>query len=281
MGLKELVLLRLARRWISGVDFESAIKDAKKANSRGLGVIVNFLGEEIKDPSTADLHAAEYARLQDAMAAEGIKGAPSVKLTQLGLLSGEAQASARLERLIQNSERHGQWLWMDMEGSPFTDQTISVYLRALEAHKNLGVALQAYMRRSPDDLKALLDKGGKVRLVKGAYREDSSKVYKTRAEVRENYRKLMSELFERGQSFAIGTHDSVLINEARRLADSSHADFEFEMLKGIRDELKGELVRSGYKVSEYLPYGDQWYAYSKRRMSEHPSNIWLLLRSLV
>jgi len=162
-----------------------------------------------------------------------------------------------------------------------TRKTIEIYLALLEKHKNVGIALQAYMRRSEADLSALLDRGGRVRLVKGAYREGRDVVYPNREEVRKNYSRLMHALFERGDNFTIATHDSALIEEAKRLSDSHHVKFEFAMLRGIRDELKSELVRSGYRVVEYIPYGDQWYAYSIRRMKEHPSNVWLLLRSLL
>lgn len=281
MGLKERVVLPLAKRWISGVTMDSAIGDAKKANSKGIGVIVNFLGEEIKDPATADAHADEYLRLQQAIFDGGIMGFASVKLTQLGLGADDQGMQLRLEKISSNSERLKQLLWIDMEGSSLTDATVKTYLAAHEKHPGLGVALQAYARRSESDLKAILDAGGKVRLVKGAYKESRDFVYPTRPEVSENFSKLMGTLFERGEGFAIATHDSALIDRAKKLAESKHVEFRFEMLKGIRDELKDDLVKSGYKVSEYLPYGDRWYAYSKRRMTEHPSNIWLLLRSVV
>jgi proline dehydrogenase len=280
MGLKEVFLLPVAKRWIAGADLDSAIKVARKANSRGLGVVVNFLGEEISDLSMADSHTEEYLRLQRAMADESINGKPSVKLTQLGLFLDQAQAASRLEKIAANSERLNQWLWIDMEGTKFTDATLTIYETAHEKHGHLGVALQSYLKRSVSDLKPLLDRGAKIRLVKGAYRESHDLVYTSRNEIRDSFIRAMKMLFEQGDGFAIGTHDSVLIDEAKRLAESKHVDFEFELLKGIRDELKDDLVKSGYKVSEYLPYGDQWYNYSKRRISEHPSNVWLLLRSL-
>jgi len=281
LGLTELFLLRLAKRWISGVDLDSAISDATRANSKGMGVVVNFLGEDIRDPETADAHTNEYLRLQQAIADHGINGFASVKLTQLGLRSDTEGARRRLERIATNSEKLGQSLWLDMEGSKFTEETLSIYRAAHEKHRSLGVALQAYMRRSESDLASLLDKGGRVRLVKGAYREDPGVVFRSRKEVLDNFAKLMRMLFEKGDGFAIGTHDSVLVEGAKRLAESNHAEFTFEMLKGIRNELKEELVKSGYRVFEYLPYGDRWYAYSKRRITEHPSNILLLLRSLL
>jgi proline dehydrogenase len=281
LGLKEWVVLPLAKRWISGVALDSAIEDAKKANSKGIGAVVNFLGEDIKDPAIADAHASEYLRLQQALADAGLNGFASVKLTQLGLGSDNEGMERRLEAIAVNAERLNQLLWLDMEGSRFTDMTIQAYLGAHAKHRGIGVALQAYLKRSESDLKTILDAGGRVRIVKGAYKESHDIVYSTKKEVTDNYGRLMGMLFERGNGFAIGTHDSLLIDQARKLAESSKADFRFELLKGIRDELKEDLVKSGYKVFEYLPYGDSWYAYSKRRIKEHPSNIWLLLRSLV
>ena len=281
MGLKELVLLRIAKRWISGVDLSSAIKDAQKANSGGMGAVINFLGEDIMEANAADSHAEEYFRLQNLLADKKIDGFPSVKLTQLGLALGQSDAAMRLESIAANSDRLKQWLWLDMEGSKYIDETISLYKSAHEKHPRLGLALQAYSKRSGSDLSLLLEGGAKVRLVKGAYREGPDFAVEGRKQVRDNFSKLMTELFDRSDGFAIGTHDSVLIDQAKRLAESRHVDFRFEMLKGIRDDLKTELVNTGYKVSEYLPYGDRWYSYSKRRMTEHPSNIWLLLRSLV
>ena len=281
MGLKETFVLPLAKRWIAGVDMDSAMADAKKANSKGIGAIVNFLGEEIKDTAEAEAHANEYLRLQQSIADNKINGFVSVKLTQLGLGSDDQGMQARLEKIAENAARLGQLLWIDMEGSAFTDATLKTYLAALEKHAGLGVALQSYTRRSEADLKTILDAGGTVRLVKGAYRESSDFVYPARDEVTASFTRCMETLFERGHGFAIATHDSALIDRARALSESKHIDFRFELLKGIRDELKVELVKSGFKVYEYLPYGDRWWAYSKRRITEHPSNIWLLLRSLV
>ena len=281
MGIKERVVLPLAKRWIAGVDMRSAIEDAKKATSKGIGSIVNFLGEDIKDKGAADAAAAEYLKLQQAISDGGINGFVSVKLTQLGLGADDEGMRSRLESIASNSDRLRQLLWVDMEGSAFTETTVRTYIALHEKHPATGVALQAYTRRGEADLKSILDAGGMVRLVKGAYKEDHDFVFPSREEVRDNFTRLMGKLFERGEGFAIGTHDPVLIDRAKTLAGSKHVDFRFEFLKGIRDEEKTELVKSGYKVSEYLPYGDRWYAYSKRRISEHPSNVWLLLRSLV
>ena len=274
------LLLRVARRWIAGTDMDSALADAKQANSRGFGVVMNYLGEDVTDRAVADSHRQQYLKLQEAIASSGINGFVSVKLTQFGLGSDDEGAMARLEAVAENAARLHQLLWLDMEGSAAVDKTLGAYESLLSRRGGVGLALQAYMRRSENDLKELLDHGAKVRLVKGAYREPSDVVFPTRREVSENYRVLMRSLFDRGDDFAIATHDSKLIEEAKKLADAKHVNFRFEMLKGIRNELKEELTSSGYTLFEYLPYGGEWYAYSRRRLTEHPSNVLLLLRSL-
>ncbi len=282
MGILQDLTYGAAKRWIAGKDMETALAKAKEANAKGLGTILNFLGEEVKDPSVAESHFEEYVKLQRAIEGAGIDGCISVKLTQFGL--GVLQDSAVLDkaaRLVEDAQGMGRMLWIDMEGSAVTTRTLQIYSKLLEAHKNVGVALQAYLRRSEGDLKSLMDIGGKVRLVKGAYREPSDLVFGSRRQVTENFLRLMETLFERGQGFAVATHDSRPIEEARRLHESSPGTkFEFEMLRGIRDDLKLELAKAGYRVVDYMPYGEEWYPYSVRRIKEHPSNLWLLLRSI-
>ena len=275
------LLYRVAKRWIAGQDQESLISDAKRANSKGMSFMANLLGEDIKDASTADAQAKEYFELQNAIAWNRLRGCVSVKLTQLGLGGDEQWLPKRLELLISNAERLEQFLWVDMESSAVTSKTLEVFTDAFTKHKKIGIAIQAYLRRSESDVKMLLDKGAHIRLVKGAYGEPRDLVFASRSEISKNYVFLMKQLFERGDNFAVGTHDSKLIEEAKRLAGSSHVNFEFQFLKGIRDDIKDGLVKSGYHLSEYLPYGDSWLQYSKRRLSEHPSNVWLLLRSLI
>jgi len=281
MGLTETLFFRVAKRWMAGLDLESVIVDAKRANEKGMNVTANFLGEDIKDRATADSHLREYLALQNAIGSEGIKGCVSVKLTQFGMGADDAGASQRLELVASNAEKLNQFLWVDMESSAFTSRTLDAFGDALSRHRRLGIAIQSYLKRSEADTKALIDLGAGIRLVKGAYREPPGIVFPSRKDITKSFSSLLRLLFERGDNFAVATHDSELIDETKRLAESKHVNFEFQMLKGIRDELKEELVKSGYKVSEYLPYGASWLAYSRRRLTEHPSNVWLLLRSLV
>lgn len=281
MGLRQDLVFRVAKRWIAGKDMRSGLEAAAEANGAGYAALLNFLGEDVTDAGLADKETGEYAGLQKAIAAAAIKGSVSVKPTQVGLLFDEDLVSQRLEALASSAAALGQELWLDMESSRFTTSTIDLYTDLLKRHDNVGIALQAYMRRSGEDLSRLMDAGARVRLVKGAYREDPAVVYGSRNEVRESYSRLMKVLFERGKHFTIATHDSVLVDEAKGLAGDRRSDFSFAMLRGIRDGLKAELAADGYSVVEYIPYGDDWYAYSIRRMREHPSNVWLLIRSML
>jgi proline dehydrogenase len=280
LRIKEALLFKIAKRWISGTAMNDALEAAKSVNGRGMGAILNYLGEEVTDQSRAEKHAGEYLKLQRALSGVGIDGCVSIKLTQFGLSVNERFAADRAELLASEAEKLNQLLWIDMESSKFTDKTQDIYLDLLSRHSNVGIAIQAYMRRSESDLHNLITKGARVRLVKGAYNEPADLIYKSRSEVRKNYLKFMKILFEKSDNFAIATHDSTLIDEAKRLAKLHRVHFEFEMLRGVREDLKKELVRSGYRTVDYIPYGDEWYSYSIRRIREHPSNIWLLIRSL-
>jgi len=282
LGILQDLTYGAAKRWIAGKDMETALAKAKEANAKGLGIILNYLGEDVTDPAVAESHFEEYVKLQRAIGSSGIDGCVSVKLTQFGLgVLDDAVVLEKAQQLVEEAGDTGRMLWIDMEGSSVTTRTLQIYSKLLEGHKNVGVALQAYLRRSEDDLKSLMDIGGKVRLVKGAYREPPGVAFRSRQEVTENYLKLMRTLFQRGQGFAVATHDSRPIEEAERLHESSPGTkFEFEMLRGIRDDLKLKLAGAGHRVVDYMPYGQEWYPYSVRRIKEHPSNIWLLLRSL-
>lgn len=282
MGVLQDLTYGAAKRWIAGKDMESALGKAKETNGKGLGAILNYLGEDVKDARVAQSNFEEYLRLQRAIGDGGIDGCVSVKLTQFGLgVLEDSEVFEKALALVEEAEGAGRMFWIDMEGSAVTARTLEMYSKLLKAHRNVGVAIQAYLRRSQGDLSALLDLGGRVRLVKGAYREPSQIVFRTRREISENFLRLTKTLFERGDGFAIATHDSRLIEEAETLHRSNpRAKFEFEMLRGIRDDLKLRLAKEGYRVVDYLPYGGEWYPYSVRRIKEHPSNVWLLLRSL-
>ena len=279
-GLTERLLYRVAKRWIAGYNLEDAIKVAHDTNNRKLRVILNRLGEHTPDEKLIQGYTEEYLKLLDRIQAEKIDGTISVKPSQLGLAANPSLYNSNLLQIIERAEAYDEFVWIDMENSPYTEETLKTYMEILPSHRQLGVCLQANMKRTESDLKDLIPRGGIIRLVKGAYPESADLAYKKRGEVESNYVRLMTILFEGGGRFAIGTHDGKLIDIAKELATERKRDFEFQLLKGIRDDIKPTLIEEGYRVSEYIPYGPEWYNYSKRRMRERKRNILLLLRSI-
>jgi proline dehydrogenase len=279
-GITERLLYRVAKRWIAGYSLDDAIKVAHDANNRKLRVILNRLGEHTPDEKLIQGYTEEYLRLLDLIRSEKIDGTISVKPSQLGLAANPSVYKTNLLRIVERAEGYDEFVWIDMENSPYTEETLQTYRELLPSHRQLGVCLQANMKRTDSDLKDLISLGGTIRLVKGAYPETGEVAYKKRSDVDANYVRLMTMLFERGGGFAIGTHDGKLIDKARELAKDHKPDFEFQLLKGIRDDIKPVLIEEGYRVSEYIPYGPEWYNYSKRRMRERKRNILLLLRSI-
>jgi proline dehydrogenase len=278
-GLMERLLFRVAKKWVAGYGAGEAVAAALGANGRGMSAILNFLGEDTTDASAVEQAINEYLTLMDMMHARKVQGCVSVKPTQLGLAIDYEMCLHNFRRLAARARELGQFLWLDMESVKFAEDTIAIYLKLFEQYDGTGVAMQAYLRRSASDLLHILEHGGKVRLVKGAYHEQEEHAFPAREQVDANYVKLMKMLFESKSYFAIATHDSSLIEEAIRMSGDSK--FEFQMLMGIRDELKGELVRRKFAVSEYIPYGSQWLPYSVRRIRERKRNLLLLARSLI
>jgi proline dehydrogenase len=187
-----------------------------------------------------------------------------------------------LKGIVEHAGRFKRFVWVDMESSRFTDATLDVYGSVLKKSRHVGVCVQSYLRRSEDDLERLVETGGKVRLVKGAYNEPVSVAFKSKAEIDASFLRLMRYLFvNNSELFSVATHDEALINKAIVLSEKYERDFEFGMLKGVRDKLKQGLVARGFRVTEYIPYGENWLPYSIRRLREKPSNIPLLMRSLI
>lgn len=279
-GLAEKILYPVAKRWIAGYTLDDAIKASHEVNSRKIHVILNRLGEHTPDEKLIQGYTQEYLKLLDLIEKEKIDGTISVKPSQLGLAANPALFEKNLKIILDRAATEKKFVWVDMENSPYTSETLTAYKQVLPAYNELGVCLQANMKRTELDLKDLISQGGTIRLVKGAYPESPDIVYKKRSDVDANYAKLLTMLFDGGGRFALGTHDGKLIDKAKELAKGPNPNFEFQMLKGVRDDIKPALIAEGYRLSEYVPYGPEWYNYSKRRIRERKRNILLLLRSI-
>ena len=278
-SLMERLLFRVAKRWVAGYNADKAIDVALDTNSHGMSAILNFLGEDTTDSKLVDMTVNEYLLLMDLMYARKVQGCVSVKPTQLGLTIDHNMCLQNFSRLAARARDLGQFIWLDMESVKSTEDTIAIYLDLYKQYDMVGIAIQSYLRRSASDLLHIIECGGKVRLVKGAYQESEEHIFVKNEEVNASYSKLMKMLFDSKNYFAIATHNSALIEEA--ISMGKNTKFEFQMLKGIRDDLKHELLTKGFAAAEYIPYGSQWLPYSMRRIMERKRNLLLLARSLI
>jgi len=275
------LLFRLASQWVAGEDPAAALDRAAERNRHGLGVILNLLGEHLTAKATVEASVLEYLHLLEEIRRRDLDACLSVKPTQLGLLVSEAYCREQLERIVAGCRRLDLFLWMDMESSAYTDATLRLYHEALAAWPKSGLCLQANLRRTRADLEAVIAAGGHVRLVKGAYGEDVAIAFRDRREIDANILSLTEVLFQKGQGFAIGSHDSRVVDKALTMSKVHSKPFEFQFLLGVREPLKRELVGQRYRVVEYVPYGPNWLPYFTRRLRERPRNVFTMLRSLV
>ena len=279
--LMEKVLFKVAKQWIAGNTIDDALTSAKEAYQSQRHTIINKLGEYHTSKRQIGLTIQEYQKIVSSFKRWKIRGAISVKPTQVGLSISQRECYRNFEKIIQTARNANVFVWLDMESSEHTDTTLEIYNTLFSKYERVGVALQANLKRAEDDLNDLLEIGAKIRLVKGAYREKASISFKSKQDVDKNYMKLMMILFKKGNEFAIASHDGKIIEEAQKLSKKYPKKFEFQMLKGIRDELKPDLIKKGFVVSDYIPYGVNWLSYSIRRIRERKRNILLLGSSLI
>jgi proline dehydrogenase len=286
-ALLERLLFRVAKKWISGYTYKDAISAAKGTNNKRMSAILNFLGEESIDVKQIEQTVNEYCSLLDFLKSNEIDGCISVKPTQIGLKISYEMCLYNFKQIANKAKSLGKFIWIDIESFQFVENTIAIYLELFKEYKQTGLAIQAYLKRSSSDLLHLLEEGANVRVVKGAYRESENNAFQSADKINLNFSKLMQMLFENSNDnaiFAIATHDSKLIEEAIELSEKYEnikKRFEFQLLMGICDQIKMNLVERKFRVSEYIPYGSHWLPYSVRRIRERKRNILLLARSLV
>ena len=271
-----------ARRFIAGESVEEAIAAARALESRGLLHTLDCLGESVSSLADAEAATRDYLRVADAVTQAGIIRNLSLKLTQLGLDVDRASAIDNLRKILERSE--GFFIRIDMESSAYTQVTLDIFEMLWgQGYRNIGIVLQADLYRTEADEERIAALGARVRLVKGAYRESKTVAYQKKADVDAAYARLVKRLLERGHYPAIATHDINMINIAREHASALRlgADsFEFQMLYGIRRDLQASLVKDGYRVRVYVPFGRQWFPYFLRRLGERPANLGFVLRGI-
>ncbi len=281
---------RVARRFVAGETLEDALEVIARLNAQGMAATLDHLGENVTTPEEAEEAAQAYVDALEAIHARGLDSGVSVKLTHLGLDLGEDVAYENLRRIVAKAAEVERFVRIDMESSAYTDITLALYRRLRREFDNVGTVVQAYLYRTPQDVAQLIEEGiANLRLVKGAYDEPPSIAIQQRERIREAFFALLRQMWApearaRGSFAAIGSHDEAIIQYAIALArrlDLSPGEYEFQFLYGIRRDRAETLVRDGYRMRIYVPFGSQWYPYFMRRLAERPANLLFFLRALV
>ena len=277
---------KFASRFVAGETVETAVAAAGELKGRGIGSTLDLLGESITLEAEAVAARDQYLSMLERMASAGVEVNVSVKLTQMGLDIGEDLCAANLTRILEKAQGVNGFVRIDMEGSDYTQRTLDFFERRLFERfgRHCGVVIQSMLRRSEADVTRLIALKARVRLCKGAYLEPPSVAFPDKADVDRSYVILMERLLAEGNYPGLATHDEAIIGRARafvRRQSIPAGRFEFQMLYGVRRDLQHRLVRDGYRMRVYVPFGTQWYPYLMRRLAERPANIAFILGNVV
>ena len=273
---------RMARRFVAGETLDEAIAAARQCNDAGMLASLDYLGENVATTADAQRARDSYLEIFERIAKEKLHANVSCKLTQLGLDINTDFCQGLVLSLTERAMGFDNFLRVDMEGSLYTQRTIDIVKRARGRNPAVGAVIQSYLYRSAGDIKDLLSYGCRIRLCKGAYKELPEIAYPHKRDVDDNFVRLMKVLLPSGFYHAIATHDPRMIGETIRFAAAqriSKDDFEFQMLYGIRTDLQRRLVRDGYRLRIYIPFGKDWFPYFMRRLAERPANLGFLARN--
>ena len=264
---------KISSRYIAGDTIDEAVKTIRELNREGCVATIDLLGESTESKAGTAAKLRDYKKVVDALAEHGLESGISIKLTGLGLTLNEELCRANVEEIVEYAAARGRFVRVDMEDSPYTGATLGIVHDMYRRHENTGAVLQAYMRRSLEDVQNIIEVGFSVRLCKGIYDEPRRVAYKDFDTVRQNYIFLLDELLKGGVYVGIATHDEFLIWHALRLIhqlEIPKGRYEFQMLLGVDEELRRILVGAGHKLRVYVPFGEDWYEYSTRRLKENP-----------
>ncbi len=276
---------RMSRRFVAGESLPEGLAAVRALNQQGIRASLNYLGEKTGSRAEAETAALRYEEMLQAVTREGLDCNLSIKLSQLGIGTDQELAEVLLRRVLDAARAQDIFVRIDMEESALVEPTLTLWRRVwADGYRNVGLVIQAYLRRSQEDLEALVDAGARIRLVKGAYLEPPAVAFPRKGDVDAQYRRFTEILLPRGAYPAIATHDEQMIAHARAVATAGGippSRFEFQMIYGVRRDLQVALAGQGYTMRVYVPFGEQWYPYFMRRLGERPANVFFLLRSLV
>lgn len=279
---KNLVFV-FAKKYIAGTKLQDAVEVVKELNSIGIMATMDVLGEAISNKKEAEDAKNECLEVLENIKTHKLDSNLSIKPTQLGLAIDEDFCYFQLKEIVEKAKSYNNFVRIDMEDSSLTDKTIKLFDRINKDFDNVGIVLQAYLKRTADDVDKLNPQNTDYRLCKGIYVEPEKIAYKDRKKVQDNFIELMSKIISNGNYVGIATHDEVLVDAAYNYVTENKIDkdkFEFQMLYGVREELRNKISADGYRLRVYVPFGEHWYHYSVRRLQENPTLAWYITKSL-
>ena len=273
---------KMARRFVAGEGLDEALVASRVCNDHGMMVSLDYLGENVSSAADAQHSRDAYLEVFEKIAEQKLNANVSCKLTALGLDLSPEFCEGLVLSIVERAAGTDNFLRVDMEGSEYTQRTIDLVKRVRSQSPVIGTVIQAYLYRSERDIQDLLTYGCRIRLCKGAYKESPEVAFEKKADVDGNYIRLIKLLLPSGFYHGIATHDPKMIGATIRCAAEnkiSKEDFEFQMLYGVRTDLQKRLVRDGYRVRVYIPYGNDWFPYFMRRLAERPANVGFFIRN--
>jgi proline dehydrogenase len=282
--IPKTIVGQVAKKYIAGVHLSDGVRATKSINGNGMYVTMDLLGEDVKNADETEPVKNGIISILDSIKENKLNSNVSVKPTQLGLKIDKELGYRNLKTIVEEADRLGIFIRIDMEDATTTDDTLAMYRRLRsEGFKNIGVVIQAYMHRSEDDVRSLMKDRTNIRLCKGIYNESPSIAYKERQEIRNNFLKLLNIIVENGSYVGIATHDDFLIDNTYEMIQKyglRKEQYEFQMLLGVREKRRNSIVHDGHNLRVYIPFGEQWYAYSTRRLKENPHMAWYITKAI-
>jgi proline dehydrogenase len=278
---------KLSRRFVPGLEIEDVVASAQDLNRRGISSTLDSLGENVSDEAHAQRSANTYHTMLDKIGELKLNANVSLKLTQMGMDLKGGIAERIVAGLVDHAHDVDSLVRVDMEGSPYTQATIDMVRRLNQNAKSsgrVGIVIQSYLRRSESDIDLLLSEGIRIRLCKGAYQESPEIAFPLKSDVDKNYVLLSQKLLRSGIFHGLATHDESIIEQTKKMVKAegiSPNSFEFQMLYGIRRDLQESLVKEGYGMRVYIPFGHEWYPYFMRRLAERPANAIFIAKNLI
>lgn len=272
-----------AKKYIAGEKLEDAVRVTKELNDKGIFATIDVLGEAVTSKKESEEAKKECLAVLDAIDKNKLDANLSLKPTQLGLMLDSSFCYDQVSEILERAKQYNNFVRIDMEDSPTTTLTFELHNKLKEKYSNVGVVVQSYLRRTYDDVVHQNAMGTHYRLCKGIYVEPEEIAFKERQQVRDNYLKVLEVMLKNGNYVGIATHDDYLVKGAYKLIEQLNIPknkFEFQMLYGVKEELRDKINADGYKVRIYVPFGEHWYKYSIRRLQENPQVAWYITKSI-